>query len=279
MLHLSLGLDIYIGIISFIFGACMGSFLNCMAWRIVNHESIMKGRSHCDICGATLGARDLIPILSYLMNHGKCRQCGAKLSIGHVVAEGFSGLTFLLLIFKYDISFQALEMLLFASILLGAAFADLKGYIIPDRFIAAGILFRIPFFFLLPDWKTNLIDALLGGFLIGGGLLLVVLLYEKIRQIEAMGGGDLKLLFVTGLYLGWAKNLLCLLIACVIGILFGLVTLKRRESSDSSSSEIAEDGESEENSNIFPWGPSISAAAIITLFVGQPLVDMYLGLF
>ncbi len=277
MLHLSLGLDIYIGIIAFLFGACMGSFLNCMAWRIVHEESVLKGRSHCDICGATLGVRDLIPIFSFLISRGKCRHCGARLSIGHVVAEVFSGLTFLLLIFKYDISLQALEMLLFACILLGAAFADLQGYIIPDRFIVAGILFRIPFFFLLPDWKSNLIDALLGGFLMVTGLLALVLIYEKIRGIEAMGGGDLKLLFVTGLYLGWAKNLLCLLFACLIGIFFGLITLKKKDRADGSS-EMAEDGGDQENPNIFPWGPSISGAAILTLLIGQPLIDWYLSL-
>ena len=73
MLHLSIGFDIYIGLLAFIFGACMGSFLNCMAWRIVNGESITKGRSHCDVCGHTLSARDLFPILSFLWNRGKCR--------------------------------------------------------------------------------------------------------------------------------------------------------------------------------------------------------------
>lgn len=272
MLHLSIGLDIYIGIIAFILGASFGSFLNCMAWRIVNGESIMKGRSHCDVCGQPLTVRDLIPVFSYILNHGKCRHCGAKLSIRHLVAEIASGLTFLLLIFKYDISFQALEMLLLAVILLGAAFADLEGYIIPDRFIVAGILFRIPFFFLLPDLKGSLIDALLGGFLVGGGLLAIVLCYEKIRQVEAMGGGDLKLLFVTGLYLGWARNLLCLLFACIIGIIFGFITLKNSQDDEA-------DSEEDISRKAFPWGPSISAAAIITLLVGDKLINAYLSLF
>lgn len=265
MLHLSIGFDIYIGLLAFIFGACMGSFLNCMAWRIVNGESITKGRSHCDVCGHTLSARDLFPILSFLWNRGKCRYCGAKLSAGHLTAEIASGLTFLLLIFQYDISLQALEWLLLACVLLAASFADLKGYIIPDRFIVAGIVFRIPFFFLLPNGKESLVDALLGGFLVGGGLLAVVLLYEKTRKVEAMGGGDLKLLFVTGLYFGWAKNLLCLFFACVIGILFGLVTLKKKENED--------------NVQMIPWGPSICAAAIVTTLIGESLIQAYLQLF
>jgi leader peptidase (prepilin peptidase) / N-methyltransferase len=265
MLHLSLGIDIYIGVITFILGACVGSFLNCMAWRIIEGESILKGRSHCDVCGHVLSFGDLIPIVSFLVHHGKCRYCGAKLSAGHVFAELSAGLTFVLLLFQYDISFQTLECMLFACILLGAAFADLKGYIIPDRFIVAGIVLRIPFFFLLSDLKGQLVSAVLGGFVVGGGLLLIVLFYEKVRKIEAMGGGDLKLLFVTGLYLGFAKNVLCLLFACVIGIVFALITAKAREN--------------QENAKIFPWGPSISAAAILTMLIGNEIIGAYLSLF
>ena len=185
--------------------------------------------------------------------------CGAKLSVSHVVAEIASGAAFLLIIFKYDISLQALEMLIFAVILLASSFADLQGYIIPDRFIAAGIILRIPFFFFLPEWKTSLIDSLIGGFAVGGGLLLLVLLYEKIRKIEAMGGGDLKLLFVTGLYLGWAKNILCLLLACIIGIIFAIIMQR--------------------SDKAFPWGPSICAAAIITVMIGDTLINAYMSLF
>ena len=376
MLGISAGIDIYIGILAFVLGACIGSFLNCMAWRIVNNESVLKGRSHCDECGHVLSGKDLIPIASFIAVHGKCRYCGKKLSSGHVWAEVLTGIAFVAIVFRYDISLQALEMLLLAVCLLASAFADLKGYIIPDRFILAGIVFRIPFFFLLPGWKDNLIDALIGGFAVGGGLLLLVLLYEKLRKIDAMGGGDLKLLFVTGLYLGWAKNILCLLIACILGIVFGLVfktrchyddidedntatkntedqansktdihnnlkdkdkksnvslrknteetdyeetikdlTAKAEElkseekelskniisdnsektlniskseiTSDIENTEKVETNKSDEseasaeddNGKMFPWGPAICAAAIITMIIGDPLVNAYLQLF
>ena len=261
----SIELQIYIGVVTFIFGACMGSFLNCMAWRIANGESVFKGRSHCDECGKTLQVRDLFPIVSYLINKGKCRFCGAKLSAGHLVAELVTGAVFVLVLFAYYISWQALEMLFFACVLLVAAFTDIKNYTIPNGCIIAGIILRIPFFFLLPNWQESLIDALLGGFAVGGLLLLVVLIFEKIRQTEAMGGGDLKLLFVTGLYLGLAQNILCLFTACIFGIVFGLVTQKRRENN--------------ENAKIFPWGPSICAAAILCMLVGSNILDAYLALF
>ncbi len=265
MLHLSVGLDLYIGALAFILGACMGSFLNCMAWRIVHGESVWRGRSHCDACGAVLSARDLVPVFSFLVSRGTCRRCGARLSRVHLWAELLSGLSFVLLIFRYDVSLRALEMLLVTAVLLASAFADLEGYIIPDRFIAAGVVLRIPFFFLLGDWKSQLADALLGGFAVGGGLLLLVLLYEKLRHVEAMGGGDLKLLFVTGLYLGWKQNLLCLLLSCILGIVFALVTQKSREG--------------EENPKIFPWGPSIAAAAVLVMLAGEWIVSAYMSLF
>ena len=96
-------------------------------------------------------------------------------------------------------------------------------------------------------------------------LLAVVLLYEKLRKTDAMGGGDIKLLCLTGLYLGWMKNLLCLLLACVLGIVFALVTLKRRGT--------------EGDARLIPWGPSISAAAILTLLWGDAITAAYLSLF
>ena len=196
MLWVSPALTVYICVLTGILGACMGSFLNCMAWRIVHGESVLHGRSHCDVCGHVLGAGDLIPVLSYIMHKGRCKYCGAKLSAGHVFAEVLTALTFLLLVLKYDISLQALEYILLACLLLAAAFTDLEGYMIPDRFIVTGIVVRVVFLFSQGNMLENLMDALLGGFAVGGGLLLIVLLYEKVRQKEAMGGGDIKLLFL-----------------------------------------------------------------------------------
>ena len=266
MLWVSPALTVYICVLTGILGACMGSFLNCMAWRIVHGESVLHGRSHCHV----LGAGDLIPVLSYIIHKGRCKYCGAKLSAGHVFAEVLTALTFLLLVLKYDISLQALEYILLACLLLAAAFTDLEGYMIPDRFIVTGIVVRVVFLFLQGNVLENLMDALLGGFAVGGGLLLIVLLYEKVRQKEAMGGGDIKLLFLTGLFLGWQRNILCLLIACVLGIVFAFIFPEKRTTEDE-----AED----EDGKLFPWGPSISAAAILTLLCGSEIIGVYLSLF
>ena len=261
MLYTSAFITVYCCVLAAILGLCMGSFLNCLAWRIVHGESALKGRSHCDVCGHVLGPRDLVPVVSFLASHGKCRYCGAKLSKRHLAAELATGVTYVLVLLRYDISLQALQYVLFASILLLCAFADLEGYIIPDGALIFGALVRVLYLVMTHASKNDWAQALLGGFAIGGGLLLVVLAYEKIKKTEAMGGGDLKLLFVTGLYLGPVGNLLCLFAACVLGIVFGLIATKG------------------ENETPFPWGPAISAAGVLTALYGQGLVEAYLKLF
>lgn len=260
MLYLSPAITVYCCVLALVLGACMGSFLNCMAWRIVHGESVLRGRSHCDFCGHVLGVKDLFPVVSYLVSHGKCRYCGAKLSRRHLWAEITTALCYLAILLRYDISLQALEYLVFASVLLACAFADLEGYMIPDRFIVFGAVVRILALILGRASGAQWLSSLLGGLAVGGGLLLVVLLYEKLRQVEAMGGGDIKLLFLTGLTLGWLQNLLCLFLACILGIVFGLLR-------------------SREKGKLLPWGPSIAAAAVITLLAGEPLVNAYLSLF
>ena len=84
MLRLSPFITVYCCAVAALLGACTGSFLACLAWRTVHGESVLRGRSHCDVCGHVLGVRDLVPVFSYLFSGGKCRYCGAKLSARHV---------------------------------------------------------------------------------------------------------------------------------------------------------------------------------------------------
>ena len=259
MLRLSPFITVYCCAVAALLGACMGSFLNCLAWRTVHGESILRGRSHCDACGHVLGVRDLVPVVSYLVSGGKCRYCGAKLSSRHVWAEAVSAVVFVSLLLKYDISLQTLEAWLLACVLLACAFADLEGYIIPDRFLAVGIVLFIVTLFLDEDPLRRAVDGLLGGFGVAGALLLLVLYMEKRMGREAMGGGDLKLLFLTGLFFGWQENLLCLILACLAGIVWGLAAAKR--------------------GGAIPWGPSICAAGILTMLAGDAAIAAYVSMF
>ena len=233
-----------------------------MAWRIVYGESVLRGRSHCDECGHVLAARDLVPVLSYLFSKGRCRYCGAKLSARHVWAELISAAVYVSLLLQYDISLQTLEAWLLASLLLACSFADLEGYIIPDRFIAAGIVLFIGSLFFAPFPLHRALDGALGGFAVVGVLLLLVHAMEKRLGREAMGGGDLKLLFVTGLFFGWKGNLFCLILACLIGIVWALLAARK----------------SGESGRPIPWGPSIALGAWVTALVGERVINWYLSL-
>lgn len=239
MLYAAPAITIYSCFIAALLGACMGSFLNCAAWRVVHGESVLRGRSHCDVCGHVLAPRDLVPVFSYVFSHGRCRYCGAKLTPRHAVGEAVAALVFVSLLLRYDISLRTLEAWAVACLLLACAFADLEGYIIPDRFIAVGVVLFIVTLFFVPDPGKRALDGLIGG--------------------VAVGGGDIKLLFLTGLFLGWQKNLLCLLLACVVGILWGLVRAKRGQQG-------------------LPWGPGIALAAWCAALFGQNLIDWYLSL-
>ena len=259
MLWLSPFITVYCSVLAALLGACVASFLNCFSWRIVHGESILKGRSHCDECGHVLSFRDLIPVFSYIFSRGKCRYCGKKLSSRHVWGEVIGGAVFVMALFRFDISLQLLEAWVLASLLLACAFADLEGYIIPDRFIVCGIaLFGLSFI-----WQTDRLDRLingaLGGIAVPAVLYIVVLVIEKRIGREAMGGGDIKLLAVTGLFLGWMGNFLCLILACIFGIITGIASGKRDEP--------------------IPWGPSIAAAAWLTYMYGGIVIDWYLSLF
>lgn len=303
MLYEAPFITIYSVVLTGIFGACMGSFLNCMAWRIVHGEPVSKGRSHCDLCGHVLGPADLVPAFSYLVHHGRCRYCGEKLSSRHVWAEVISAVVFVTILLQFNISLQALKFMVFASVMLASSFADLEGYIIPDRFILTGLFARIVFLFFEEDPRAEGLDSLIGGLAVAAAVLAVVLIFEKIRGIEAMGGGDIKLLFVTGLYLGWKGNILCLFAACIIGIIFGLTLNKQAgletetEAADadgqylhaddnvqnaelsSESSTDGSDADEEIAAGAFPWGPSIAIAAWLVLLFGNRLIDWYLSFF
>lgn len=259
MLRLSPFITVYCCTVAALLGACTGSFLGCLAWRTVHGESVLRGRSHCDVCGHTLGVRDLVPVFSYLFSGGKCRYCGAKLSARHVWGELISGAVFVTLLLQYDISLQTLEAWLLACVLLACAFADLEGYIIPDRFIAAGAVLFAVTLLIEPEPFRRLADGLLGGVGVGGGLLLLSLYMDKRLKRETLGGGDIKLLFLTGLFFGWKGNLLCLTLACAAGIVWGLAAGRRGEA--------------------IPWGPSIAIGAWITALAGQPFINWYLGFF
>ena len=252
----------YCCVIAALFGAVMGSFLNCAAWRIAHGQSFLKGRSRCPSCGHELGALDLVPLFSWLFLRGKCRYCGAKVSVRYFLAELFMALLTVVCLLRYDLTIVCLRNYIFLCCLFCLSLVDLECYEIPDGclLVAAAVwLAAIPFIGM--SWREALFH-LLAAAVFGGGLLLLSLLMDRVLKRDSLGGGDIKLYFVVGLYLGLAATLFSLLLACVFGLLFALL----RKCFGKAMNEP------------IPFGPSIAAAAAVMLLFGDPMVRWYLGL-
>ena len=247
----------YFAVVSFILGSVFGSFINCFAWRITHHESILKGRSHCAVCGHTLGALDLVPIFSWLFLKGKCRYCGEKISPRYMLTELVLGAAFLLSFICFGFHWETPRLMALSVALLGLSLVDLEIQEIPDGFIIYGIILWAVTLPLMDDGVKALWQGLLSGVLIGGGILLISLVMDKVLKKESLGGGDVKLLFMVSLYMSPLAALLNVVLACVLGLLF-VAALKSEK---------------------IPFGPSISLASFVTLLVGEKLAAWYLGLF
>lgn len=270
MLYITPFLTAYFTVIAFVFGTVLASFLGCLGWRMCNGESVLKGRSHCDSCGHVLGARDLIPIISYITSKGRCRYCGVQISPVNLYGELALGCLFAVttLVYQHPFQYAYILHLFFFCILYLVTVTDIYEQIIPDSALIVAIVVKLVFVIIDKSFSVKTLLALLiDGLAVSVPLLILVLIMEKILKKEAMGGGDIKLIFVTGLYLGWARNILALFFACIIGI----VTASIQQQSTQN--------EEEEESFYFPFGPSIAMAAVLVLFVGNPILDWYLSLF
>lgn len=266
-----------------VLGACLGSFVNCLAWRMVHGESVWKGRSHCTECNHQLSALDLVPVLSWLFLRGRCRYCGQKVSPRYVAAELLCAAYFVSMVWAYGLTVHALALCVLGCILLGLSLVDLDTFIIPNGFVVAGIVVWVASFaFFGVDMRTIgvgmlmlgltgnpvlavLIDGLVGAFAVAGVLLALSFAFDKVVGRQSLGGGDIKLLFVVGLFLGLAASVLNLIVACVVGIVFSLATQRSRRDSD--------------DPRVFPFGPSIALATWFTLVAGPSILGWYLSLF
>lgn len=265
MLNLSPILATYILTITLLLGLSLGSFSNCLAWRIAHGESIVHGRSHCAVCNHPLSALELIPLFSWLFQKGRCRHCGEMISVRYPLTELVCGLCFVGLVLRYDVSVVTLEYMVLTVILLTIALVDLETGLIPDRLLAAGIVNFVLFcVFDSRGFLPALGIGFLRGLVVSLPLLLLVLAADKVLGRESMGGGDLKFFYVLGLYFNWKCSLFLLLLSCILGIAFFAIFQKVRISGDEKA---------------IPFGPAIAAAAYVSLLAAEPVVHWYMGLF
>lgn len=244
----------------FLLGSVFGSFLECLADRGEKKISIItKERSFCPACGHTLGVFDLIPILSWIALRGRCRYCGAKIPPRHLVLEAGTAGIFTALFLRFGLSPPLLRGLILMCCFIPAAIRDFDTGEIPDGFFITASVLWLPTLIIDPDWKTSLISGLLGAVAVPGVLLTLAVLMEMILKKDALGGGDIKLLFASGLYLGLGRSLLSLFLMSVFGLILAWILKKKSKEA-------------------FPLGPAILLAVFAAYIAGEPLIGWYLSL-
>jgi leader peptidase (prepilin peptidase)/N-methyltransferase len=248
-------------IFTFVFGLIVGSFLNVCICRIPNNESVVSPPSHCPHCSYLIRWYDNIPLVSYLFLMGKCRGCGAHISLQYPLVELLNAVLTLLLFQRFGLTFAFAVLFLFCSSLVVITFIDLEHQIIPDEISLSGIVvgFVCSFFLKGYSWQNSLLGILLGG----GSLLLVAYLYQRLTGKDGMGGGDIKLLAMMGAFLGWKAVPFIIFASSLVGSVFG-VSIMLCQKKDS---KLA-----------IPFGPYLAFGAVLYIFYGKALIRWYLGL-
>ncbi len=252
----------------FFFGLAVGSFLNCLIYRLEKNETPFWGRSYCPNCQHILSWQDLIPLLSFFLLKGKCRYCQKPISFQYPLVEIATGILFVLIIFYFSSDFLfSIFYFLISCFLIVIFVYDLKHYLIPDKIIYPAIIIAGIFNF----FTSTLNFGAGAGFLIFSYSILAAILAAAfflaivlISQYKWMGVGDIKLAFLMGLILGWPNILVALFFAFLLGafvgtilIIVGKKTLK---------SEV-------------PFGPFLVTGTFISIFFGPQIVSFYQSLF
>lgn len=245
----------YFSIVTFLFGCIIGSFLNVCIYRIPHHESIVVGSSHCPTCSAPIKPCDLVPILSFLVLKGKCRNCKSKISFRYPIIEFLTGLLFLGVFLIYGYTFTTLIGFVFSAVLIVIAMIDLDTMEIPDifHFIILGLAIITILIF-----KGNLLDHLIGGLIISLPFFLIAYL------TQGLGGGDIKLVAVSGLLLGIQPVVVGSLIGIILGGIFAsflLITKKKGAKA------------------MMPFGPFLCIGLYISFLFGPSIFQWYFSLF
>jgi leader peptidase (prepilin peptidase)/N-methyltransferase len=249
-----------VNLVAFIFGACIGSFLNVCIYRIPAGLSIVHPGSSCPNCKTMIPFYDNIPILSYLLLKGKCRHCNIPISLRYPFVELLGGLSALACIVAFGPTMHAFVIFIFITTLIVVTFIDVDHRIIPDIITLPGIPIFFLFALAIPTvtWQESTIGILAGG----GSLLAVAWLYHLITGREGMGGGDIKLLAMIGAMLGWKGILFTIFAASAIGTVVGLLTMIK----SSKGMRLA-----------IPFGPFLAMGAIVYVFFGEAIIYWYVN--
>ena len=231
----------------FLFGLIVGSFYNVVIYRLPQGESLIYPGSSCPNCGEHLSSKELIPVLSYILQRGKCKHCKDSISWQYPLVELLTGLGFVVIGTQSSSLVNLLAGLVFFSLLLILAFIDAKHMLLPNVLTVSGLVSGL--LFALFGWTVPFGHSFFG-FITGGGILLAISVISK----GGMGMGDVKLLAMIGSFLGPRNAMFTLFWASFMGSIWGLsflyITKKDRKTP-------------------IPFGPFLAAAAVLMYFVGQ----------
>jgi leader peptidase (prepilin peptidase) / N-methyltransferase len=276
-----------------IFGAIIGSFLNVVIHRLPREESIVFPNSRCPNCSSLIGPFDNVPLLSYAILRGRCRNCRAPISWRYPAVELMTALIYagVFLIDVYTrggMTYTIIFDLVFVSAIVALIFIDAEHMLLPNAITYPGIVFAViarlalpflvgPYAFddlpslfygplsNLPIAAVSLIGAALGALVGGGTLWLVGWVWERLRGVEAMGLGDVKMMFMVGAYVGWRLTILTIFLGVLSGSIIGIALMMRRGERDMKM--------------LLPFGIFLGLGSIIALFTGTRIIIWYLAQF
>lgn len=245
-----------------ILGAAVGSFVNVVIWRLPRRESIVMPPSHCPHCDAFIRPWDNVPVVSWLVLHGRCRRCKTSISPRYPIVEALTALLFVVTGQAIHSPLALVFALVFGAAMVCVTFIDLDHRIIPDAITLPGTVVGIGAAFLgaVVDPRQALLGVLLGG----GGLLAVGACYRAATGRDGLGGGDIKLLAMVGAFLGPGGAFLTILLGSIAGTLFACVYMLRTGA-----------GRTTE----FPFGTFLAPGAVLTLLVGSRMLASYWRMF
>lgn len=272
----------------FIFGSMVGSFLNVVIHRVPRQESIVFPNSGCPRCGAAIRPYDNIPILSWLFLGGKCRSCREPISPRYPGVELLTALVFLLVFWRIGFTPILPVWLVLAAVLIALVFIDAEHMILPNVItypllvfaVAIRLVFPLAFsgryfgdlgfwpataMMGQPLWFISLTCALAGALVGGGSLWLVGEIWQRLRGVEAMGLGDVKMMLGVGALLGWRLSFLSIFIAAFVGALAGVILIARQKDKDFQAQ--------------IPFGIFLGIGSLISLLFGEQFIGWYLSTF
>jgi len=242
-------------LILFILGILIGSFLNVCIVRIPKKEDIVVTPSHCVHCGRRILWYDLLPVVSYLLLRGRCRQCHEKISLQYPLIELLNGTAYLGIFWFFGIGPWAILLSLLFSTLLVISLIDYNHKIIPNSTVVVVFFIGVMYTFFL---SHNYINSMIGFFSVSIPLLIIHFITGG-----QMGMGDVKLMAAAGVFLGWQKSIVALLVGSVLGSVIGLILIA-----------VKLIGRKEQ----IPFGPYLSIGIMVAALVGDSLIQVYFNL-